>query len=78
MRQDAQAILQAAIGASLPDAAVKSALRQLPRCSGRLIMVSVGKAGWQMAKAASDALEDQLSEGLVITKYQHRSQARVV
>ena len=36
-----------------------------------MVAVAFGKAAWQMAKAASDALGDKLEEGIVITKYGH-------
>lgn len=36
-----------------------------------LIVVSIGKASWTMAKAASDKLKDRIKQGVVITKYNH-------
>jgi len=38
---------------------------------GKLIVVSAGKAGWQMAKAASDILKDRIDAGVCVTKYDH-------
>lgn len=72
LREDANQIIKAALLAAQPDTAVREALRDItfdPR--GRLIVVSLGKAAWQMAKAASLALQDRLSAGIVITKYGH-------
>lgn len=70
MRQTADAIIHASLQAVLPDAAVNRALTALKRKSGRTILVSIGKAGWQMAKAAVETL-GSVDEGIVITKYNH-------
>lgn len=71
MRQDAHRIIQAAIHAAQPDTAVKKALAGLPPYTGRLVLVSIGKAAWQMAYAAHKELNEQISSGMVITKYAH-------
>lgn len=70
LRSQADQIVQSAISAVLPDAAVVRALegRHFP---GRVILVAAGKAAWQMAKAASDCLGNRISQGIVITKYDH-------
>ena len=52
LRRDAEDICRSAIEASVPDAAIQRALAQLPPCQGRTVLVSIGKAGWQTAKAA--------------------------
>ena len=71
LRGDADRIIAAALAASMPDAAVQTALDGRRFSGGRLLMVAVGKAGWQMAKAACDTLGEALEQGIVITKYQH-------
>lgn len=38
---------------------------------GKLILIAVGKAAWQMSKAAVDELGDSVTQGVVITKYNH-------
>lgn len=70
LRRDADTIIDAAIKAVLPDAAVKKALegKVFP---GRVILVAAGKAAWQMAKAAHDCLGDRIDKGIVVTKYDH-------
>ena len=70
MREDCDRIVSAAIQKVKPDEAVKRALegKEFP---GRVILVSVGKAGWQMAKAAVDVLGSRINDGIVITKYDH-------
>lgn len=35
------------------------------------MLVSIGKAGWQTAKAAYDALGSTIEQGVVVTKYGH-------
>ncbi|MBO4367688.1 MAG: glycerate kinase [Clostridia bacterium] len=70
LRKDADAIIASAIKAVLPDAAVTRALKDT-HLSGRVIVVSAGKAAWQMARAASDCLGDVIEKGIVITKYGH-------
>lgn len=71
LREDAVAIMEACLLASLPDTAVKKAISQIEFSAGRLIVVAIGKAAWSMAKAASDSLGDRIAEGIVITKYDH-------
>ena len=70
LRHDADIILRQAIQHVLPDTAVRQTLtgRTFP---GRVILLAVGKAAWQMAKAAADCLGTQLTCGIVITKYGH-------
>ena len=71
LRNDAKSIYDGAIEASLPDSIVKNAVCEIPDYSGRLILVSIGKAGYQMAKVAADTLGDKIDSGIVITKYDH-------
>ena len=71
MRQDSRRIIEAAIHAAQPDTAVKKALASLPPYTGRLVLISIGKAAWQMAYAAHLELGSRISSGLVITKYGH-------
>ena len=71
MRKDAAQIMQASLHAVLPDAAVRRAIRGFQQPKGRLVMVALGKAAWQMAHAASQALGAAIHEGVVITKYGH-------
>lgn len=70
LKNDSMRILQSSIRAVLPDEAVFRALSE-KHFSGRIILVSVGKAAWQMAKAAHDCLGESIERGIVITKYGH-------
>lgn len=71
LRNDAQRIIDSTILAALPDTAVKKALEGKDFSAGKLILVSIGKAAWSMAKAASDILGKEINDGIVITKYDH-------
>lgn len=69
LRQDAEEIVRYAIEQVKPDTAVKRALKDM-RFPGRIILVAVGKAAWQMAAAALEA-SIPIDAGIVITKYGH-------
>ena len=71
IREDADKIVQAALAAALPDAAVKQALEGRDFGPGRLVLVAAGKAAWQMAAAACGILGERLDAGIVVTKYGH-------
>ena len=70
LRKDANQIIGAAIKAVQPDAAVHRALEGRT-FTGKVVLVAAGKAGWQMAKAASDCLGCRIDRGVVVTKYDH-------
>lgn len=70
LRQQAQRIISASISAVVPDEAVLRALKGIT-FPGKVILVAVGKAAWQMAKTARDCLGSRISDGIVITKYGH-------
>ncbi len=70
LRKTAERIIAAALKDSQPDSAVRKALngQQFPGC---VYLVAIGKAGWQMARTAYDVLHDQITDGIVVTKYNH-------
>ena len=70
LRSHADLIVKEAIAAVQPDAAVQRALKGMT-FPGRVLLVAAGKAAWQMAKAASDALGSRIEKGVVVTKYGH-------
>ena len=70
LRTDANDIVKRAIGAVLPDEAVRRALAGFAPSAGRLLLVAAGKAAWQMTRAALQVLPP-LDGGVVITKYDH-------
>lgn len=72
IRQDADRIIAAALAAAQPGEAVRRALNGLcVPAHGKLILVAVGKAAWQMASAAVALIGSAVTDGIVITKYQH-------
>ena len=70
LRQMAGQIMIQALTAVQPDAAVRSALEQA-ELSGRVYLVAIGKAAWQMANAAYQTLGARITDGVVITKHGH-------
>lgn len=70
LRSDADAIIAASLAAVQPDEAVQRALTQFHPRGGRLILIAAGKAAWQMAQAAVQAL-GHVDAGVVVTKYGH-------
>ncbi len=71
LRNDSDRVMQAALAAALPDTAVKKALAGADFGKGRLVLVAVGKAAWQMAHAAVAELGNRIDSGVVVTKYGH-------
>ena len=71
LREDADRIIAAALKDALPDMAVRRELERLPEDGGRLVVVAIGKAAWQMAAAACETLGARIDRGVVVTKYGH-------
>ena len=70
LRKDADAIIASSLNAVLPDEAVRRALKAFAPRGGRVLLVAAGKAAWQMAHAAVEAL-GRVDGGVVVTKYEH-------
>lgn len=69
---DAQAIMKNALKAALPDEAVAKALQGIDLTNKRrVLLVAVGKAAWQMSKAALELMKTRIEGGVVITKHGH-------
>lgn len=71
LRDHAHYIIKKTIEAVLPNEAVKRALKSMDLQGKNIYLVSIGKAGFSMAKAASDVLGEKIKQGIVITKYDH-------
>ena len=71
LRNDTDLIIDAAIKAALPDSAVKKALEDFPDVKGKVVLVSIGKAAWQMASACHSQMGSRICGGVVVTKYDH-------
>lgn len=65
-----EACLQA-IKENMPKEAVKRALSAFECSFGKTMLLAVGKAGWEMASTAAEALKGKIDGGVVITKYGH-------
>ena len=70
LRNDAEMIALRAIETVKPDAAVCRALENVV-LTGKVYLVSAGKAAWQMAAAAVKNLKVPICKGIVVTKYDH-------
>lgn len=72
MNKDAKYIMDMALRDAMPGAAVVQALKEMTfSTDGKVILVAVGKAAWEMAKTAQEYLGDRVDAGIVITKYEH-------
>lgn len=70
IREDALMIIQESIKAVLPERAVMKALEN-KNFSGDVVVISIGKAAWNMAYAAKEKLKQKVSKGIIVTKYEH-------
>ena len=70
LRAEAEKIIYAALQAVQPDEAVRRTLKDYRFNTGRKILIAIGKAAWQMAKAATETL-GRVDDGIFITKYKH-------
>lgn len=74
LRQHAEAIYKTAIKENMPNEAVKKSIEQLLKQhvnNGKIVLVSIGKAGWEMANTSYELLGEKINSGVVITKYNH-------
>ena len=71
VRQDAEQIIRSALRAAMPDTAVIKALNEIRFGPGKLVLVAVGKAAYQMAEAAMGQLGSRVHSGVIVTKYDH-------
>lgn len=71
LRADANYIIKMAIASVLPDEAVMRALQEKHFSAGKIYIVAIGKAAWQMAKTTSELLGSKIERGICISKYGH-------
>lgn len=64
LRDDAMSIIHESIKAVLPDAAVARALNN-KEITTDVVLVAIGKASWNMAKAAKETLGSKVKRGIV-------------
>jgi len=70
IREDAMIVIKESIAAVLPETAVAEALKR-KIFNKPVVLVAIGKAAWNMAKAATNLLGPKMAKGIVITKYGH-------
>lgn len=70
LRKDAYEIVLDAVSKSKPDYAVKNVLEKI-NFHGKVYLIAVGKAAWQMAYAAHKYCPVPIEKGIVLTKYGH-------
>ena len=70
MREEADRMITGIIGKVLPGSAVKKALANYEK-DRPVRVIALGKAACEMAEAAREALAENISRGLIITKYGH-------
>ena len=70
LRKDAVNAVYKSIDSMLPESAVINALSSF-RTTGRIVLAAIGKAAWGMSNAAHQALGNNISRGVVITKDNH-------
>lgn len=70
IREDALIIIEESIKAVLPEEAVIKALNK-HKIEKEVVIVAIGKAAWNMAKAAKDTLGSKVKKGIIVTKYDH-------
>ena len=66
LREDAESVVESALGGAHPRVLVPQALAGLRLYGGRLRVLSIGKAAYCMAKAAWDSLGGQIEQGMII------------
>lgn len=71
MRDKAEYIMHESIQRVMPGPAVATALQDCKFTEGRLYLVAVGKAAWEMANSAVQCLTQKVCAGIVLTKYGH-------
>lgn len=73
IKDDSNKIIRSAIAAALPNTAVEKALQGECLGEGKIVLIAIGKASWQMSKTACDILGEKISHGVIITKYLHNN-----
>ena len=75
LREDAFKIIENAINGVMPDTAIEKALSAnreiIDNVKGRIVLISIGKAAFTMAKKFDEVLGQKVHKGLIVTKYGH-------
>ncbi len=71
LKKLAESVCRKAVDCALPDVSVQRALADFHPGKGRVLVVAVGKAGWEMGNAAAQVLGDRMDQGIIVTKHGH-------
>lgn len=71
MTNEIKQIIDYSINQCKPDILLSKYLPKQKFNSGKLIVISIGKAGWAMGNAAQKYLKKKIDCGIVLTKYHH-------
>ncbi|MCH3961782.1 MAG: glycerate kinase [Solobacterium sp.] len=71
IKADAHAIIDHALKTAMPGPSVQKALQKMSFGTGRIYVLSIGKAAYTMAEAAQKVLGERIAKGICITKYGH-------
>lgn len=71
MKNEIKQIIDYSINQCKPDILLSKYLPQQKFNNGKLIVISLGKAGWTMGNAAQKYLKKKIDCGIILTKYHH-------
>ncbi|MDO4378116.1 MAG: DUF4147 domain-containing protein [Erysipelotrichia bacterium] len=71
MNEEIKKIVDYAINECKPDKLLSQYLSRQTFHSGKLIVISIGKASWLMGKICQNFLSKKIDQGIVLTKYRH-------
>jgi hydroxypyruvate reductase len=71
IQADAYAIIDHALKTAMPGPSVQKVLQKMSFDTGKIVVLSIGKASFAMADAAQKVLGERIAKGICITKYGH-------
>jgi hydroxypyruvate reductase len=71
IKADAHAIIDHALKTAMPGPSVQKVLQKMSFDTGKIAVVSIGKAAYAMADTAQKVLGERIAAGICITKYDH-------
>jgi hydroxypyruvate reductase len=71
IQADANAIIEHALKTAMPGPSVQKALQKMSFDTGKIAVLSIGKAAYAMAETAQKVLGERITAGICITKYGH-------
>lgn len=68
IQADAYAIIDHALKTAMPGPSVQKVLQKMSFDTGKIVVLSIGKASFAMADAAQKVLGERIAKGICITK----------